>query len=123
MGHGTGFFVAPGLILTCAHVVKEVGGKPIQICWQSHDEFAVAAIERSCPELDIALLSFTPPPHSQLPCVYFYRVVEPGDGLYIFGYPDMDFPSCIVEPKSKLGLEGVPEPVEGRGFYPFFYNV
>src|SRR5215831_13606046 len=28
-GYGTGFFVAPGLILTCAHVVKEAGTHPI----------------------------------------------------------------------------------------------
>lgn len=111
MGHGTGFFVAPGLILTCAHVVKEVDGKPIQICWQSHNEFAVAAIERSFPELDIALLSFTPPPNSQLPCVYFDRAVEPGDGLYIFGYPDIDFPNGCPVTFTCEGLTGDEPPL------------
>jgi len=32
---GTGFFVAPGLILTCAHVVEAAGKQkmPVEISW------------------------------------------------------------------------------------------
>jgi Trypsin-like peptidase domain/NB-ARC domain len=97
LGHGTGFFVAPGLILTCAHVVRESEGRQIQVCWQSQSDFAIAAVERSLPEFDIALLRFTPPPNSQLPCVYLDEAVRPGDELYIFGYPDVGFPNgCPV---------------------------
>ena len=32
-GHGTGFFVAPQLILTCAHVVKSDNSKKIHVFW------------------------------------------------------------------------------------------
>jgi len=36
---GTGFFVAPGLILTCAHVVKKAKSEelPINIHWKDQD--------------------------------------------------------------------------------------
>ena len=41
VGWGTGFFVAPGKILTCAHVVKDAGGQPVKVCWQGQEEFRV----------------------------------------------------------------------------------
>ena len=91
-GHGTGFFVAPGLILTCAHVVKEAGTTPIKVRWQHQHDFAEATIERSLPDSDIALLRCSPPPNTNVPCVLLDTAVEPRDPLYLFGYPDRDFP-------------------------------
>ena len=34
--HGTGFFVAPGMILTCAHVVKDAQPNEVEVYW--HDQ-------------------------------------------------------------------------------------
>src|SRR5947209_176899 len=36
-GHGTGFFVAPGLIVTCVHVVVGVQAKRIEVFWQNQN--------------------------------------------------------------------------------------
>lgn len=40
-GWGTGFFVAPAWILTCAHVVQEAKGEPVQVWWQKKELEAV----------------------------------------------------------------------------------
>jgi S1-C subfamily serine protease len=57
--HGTGFFVAAGLILTCHHVVKNAGDRPIKVRWQNQEDFAVAKVLQSFPDpVDLALLKF-----------------------------------------------------------------
>ena len=57
--HGTGFFVAAGLILTCHHVVKNAGDRPIKVRWQNQEDFAVAKVLQSFPDpVDLALLQF-----------------------------------------------------------------
>ena len=89
-GHGTGFFVAPGLILTCAHVVEEADTTPIKVRWQHQYDFAEAMIERSLPDIEIALLKFSPPPGTNVPCVLLDEAVKSEDPLYIFGYSDQD---------------------------------
>ena len=99
MGWGSGFFVAPGLILTCAHVIKD--GKPdtkVQIRWQKQEMFAETTIANAkVMPPDLALLKFTPPPDADLPCVYLDETLESGNELYFFGYPDQDFPNgCPV---------------------------
>ncbi len=99
MGWGSGFFVAPGLILTCAHVVE--GVKPdtmVQIRWQKQEMFAETTIANAkVMPPDLALLKFTPPPNTNLPCVYLDETLESGNELYFFGYPDQDFPNgCPV---------------------------
>lgn len=95
-GWGTGFFVAPGLILTCAHVVKKANGQPVQMWWQNQ-EWAEAAVEKSLPDPDdLALLRVTLP--GAHPCVYLdEEAVRSREPLYLFGYPDQDFPNgCPV---------------------------
>ena len=87
IGWGTGFFVAPGLILTCHHVVKDAPNSLIKVCWQNQEDFAEAIIERSLSEFDLALLRFSPPV-ADLPCVYLDESVESRDSLYTYGYPD-----------------------------------
>ncbi|MGK7872863.1 MAG: tetratricopeptide repeat protein [Xenococcaceae cyanobacterium] len=89
-GWGTGFFVAPGLILTCHHVVKYAGNNPINVCCQNQEDFAEAIIERSLPDFDLALLRFSPPV-ADLPCVYLDKSFQADDSLYTYGYPD-NFP-------------------------------
>lgn len=88
---GTGFFVAPGFILTCAHVVGDV--QTAQISWQGQPFSAQvqAAHAEIHPTLgfsypDLALLRV-----EQLenhPCVWLDESISLDDPLYSFGYPD-----------------------------------
>jgi Trypsin-like peptidase domain/NB-ARC domain len=95
-GWGTGFFVAPGRILTCAHVIQGADQR-VSIRWQQKDNLPESTIERVIPEVDLALLRFDPPQSLLLPCVYLDASVSPRDALYSFGYPDKDFPNgCPV---------------------------
>lgn len=90
-GWGTGFFVAPGLILTCAHVVKALGSPDrVQVRWQQQLAFAEAEILQQIPDLDLALLKFTSE-KADLPCVFLDEGLRAGQELYFFGYPDEDF--------------------------------
>lgn len=86
-GHGTGFFVAPGLILTCAHVLAGVDAK-ITVCWQGRENFAEAiALEQFPDPFDLALLRYYAP-IPDLPCVSLDdSPLHPGDRLYSYGYP------------------------------------
>ena len=47
---GTGFFVAPRLILTCAHVVKNVE-QLVQVRWQDKETWANAVVEQFINEM------------------------------------------------------------------------
>ena len=92
-GHGTGFFVASGLILTCAHVVKGAGDKLIDVFWQAQNQHCKATIERVLEEayLDLALLRLNAEVQGH-PCVEFDESVpELGDRLFSYGYPQ-DYP-------------------------------
>lgn len=86
---GSGFLVAPGRILTCAHVVKEVklGGK-VQVSGKNETSFPEATLAKSLPDYDLALLYFSPPPTDNLPCVYLSSEFQPYDKFYTFGYSD-----------------------------------
>ncbi|PSB24033.1 tetratricopeptide repeat-containing serine protease family protein [Stenomitos frigidus] len=105
IGWGTGFFVAPGWILTCAHVVQEAKGEPLQVRWQKRELEAV--VERSLPDLyDLALLRVTLPADANPPCVYLDQDIRSRDPLYLFGYPDQDFPNGCPVTFSCEGLTG-----------------
>ncbi|NJP09213.1 MAG: trypsin-like peptidase domain-containing protein, partial [Leptolyngbyaceae cyanobacterium RU_5_1] len=91
---GTGFFVAPGLILTCAHVVEgavgEAGFRPVDVFWRERNQHYIADIEEflADPNIDLALLRLTVdfPDH---PCVYLdASLPQLDDRLYTFGYPE-----------------------------------
>lgn len=86
---GTGFFVAPGLVLTCAHVVEaaQEGNLPIQVSW--HDQTFLAQIQEYLDSKypDLALLKVNLSNH---PCVLLHEGAEPFSKLYSFGYPDLD---------------------------------
>ncbi len=84
---GTGFFVAPGLILTCHHVVRKANGQPVQVQRQQIELEAV--VERSLPDPhDLALLRVSLSANYNPPCVYLDEEVKSRDPLYLFGYPD-----------------------------------
>lgn len=97
---GTGFFVAPGLILTCAHVVKTAREKNLQVeayLWDgtpigtaSTQVFLLEKIVVTSPVKpveylfpDIALLQVE---HKEHPCVYLDTHTRSGDIFYSFGY-------------------------------------
>jgi len=82
---GTGFFVAPGMILTCYHVIRETKPGEIEVNWRdvSYRSWKVDTIE----QLDLALVWVDIAEH---PCVYLDREAQPGDKLYSYGYPDQD---------------------------------
>jgi tetratricopeptide (TPR) repeat protein len=110
-GWGTGFFVAPGLILTCAHVVKAlVAPNRVRVRWQQQLDFAEAELAQRVPELDLALLQFTPR-DIDLPCVYLDEVLRVGQDLYFFGYPDEDFEHGCPVTGSCEGFTGDASPL------------
>ncbi|MEQ9485256.1 trypsin-like peptidase domain-containing protein [Coleofasciculus sp. F4-SAH-05] len=94
-GWGTGFFVAPGLILTCAHVVKKLTAPGrVRVRWQQQVNFAEAELVERVPELDLALLKLLPETTdltAGLPCVCLDEELQAGQEFYFFGYPDQDF--------------------------------
>lgn len=85
---GTGFFVAPGLILTCAHVVEYAESNAIDVFWKANNQTYQAKIKTLLEyPLDVALLQLDGdiPQHS---CVSFdEREPKINQELYIFGYP------------------------------------
>jgi hypothetical protein len=92
-GHGTGFFVAPQLIITCAHVVKSANPEKINVFWPYKNQQYIASIENIPLEkhLDLALLKLNPPDIDH-PCVNFdLSSPELSDDLFIYGYPE-DYP-------------------------------
>ena len=88
MGWGTGFFVAPRLILTCAHVVRDAETQAVKVFWHNQDDFADGVTEGIVPDpFDLALLRLSSQ-IADLPCVYLDTEIQPEDRLYIYGYPD-----------------------------------
>lgn len=85
---GTGFFVAPGLILSCAHVVDQASNA-IDVFWKSQDKHYKAQIESllSDRNLDLALLTFDAEGQKH-PCALLDNALPRlNDDLYVFGYP------------------------------------
>ncbi len=85
---GSGFFVAPGLILTCAHVVEPSwNNKELAIKAYGNGKLYLAQILEFTPTdyPDLALLSINQGNH---PYIYFDDQITPGDKLYTYGYTD-----------------------------------
>jgi hypothetical protein len=89
LSQGTGFFVAPGFILTCAHVVDaaQKQSTAIEVHWGSQIISAHIEEFRDTPYPDLALLRANLPTH---PCVLLRGGAEPFSQLYSYGYPDND---------------------------------
>jgi len=98
--YGTGFFVAPGFVLTCKHVLGEVSN--IENCiikanWNGKEVAAkvVSFLEND----DIALLSIDLVNH---PCVFLDKQeVEIGQILYTYGYPEKKRDGDSASPTSE----------------------
>lgn len=77
----TGFFIAPNLILTCAHAIK--GCSNIKVYWQKN--WSIVEIDRMNSDSDLALLRGVNafPEH---PCVFLGESINNHDELYLHGY-------------------------------------
>lgn len=84
---GTGFFIAPGQVLTCAHVVQAEfsRGASVDVTWQNQHFSARIAAFHPNPHQDLALLSLDTTDH---PCVWLHAAVDIDDSLWCYGYPD-----------------------------------
>ncbi|BCL84662.1 hypothetical protein ccbrp13_71270 [Ktedonobacteria bacterium brp13] len=83
---GTGFFVAPGLILTCSHVVDLAWQTKSTVdVYKNGQKIADAHIVqfREIQYPDVALLQI---PQIDHPCVFLDQEINLGDELYIYGY-------------------------------------
>ena len=93
---GTGFFVAPGLVLTCRHVVKETSTNDIEVFWGGN-RYTPTRVECH-PELDLALLSVDFTNHLY---VLLDADFNPFDECFAYGYPPDNVGSnsalCTVE--------------------------
>lgn len=89
VSQGTGFFVAPGIVLTCAHVVEAAqnGNTPIEVSWNGQTATAQIQEFRDGSYPDLALLQVSKAHH---PCVLLHGGAEPFGELYSYGYPDIE---------------------------------
>lgn len=105
IGHGTGFFVAHGLIVTCAHVLEAALSDSLQVevYWKGQPHPAqITKLQR---DQDLALLQVNLLDH---PCVYLHEEAMPFDALYSYGYPD-DHPNgdpATFSLEGKAGEQG-----------------
>jgi hypothetical protein len=83
--NGTGFFVAPGRVLTCAHVFDGAASGSLAITWKQQKQPARLIQGSSSDYPDLALLEVDIVDH---PCVYLQDDAQPFDRLYTYGYPD-----------------------------------
>jgi S1-C subfamily serine protease len=78
---GTGFFYAPGRIMTNAHVVAGVTRPEVEVGGSS----VVASVVLYDADLDIAVLAL---PETGMPQLAFDTGAEPGDDVAVLGYPE-----------------------------------
>jgi hypothetical protein len=86
---GTGFFVAPTTIVTCAHVIERlIAPDPIQVVDHTGASYPVevAQVERD-DKVDVAILKVTGAAEDRL-CVLLDSEVDPNDQLYTYGYTE-----------------------------------
>lgn len=82
-GWGTGFFVAPGKVLTCAHVVQTQAAKPISL-ERGGKPWGIAQVETLLPApFDLALLHLETSQTDDHPCVRLQVGADPQQPLYI----------------------------------------
>lgn len=96
VGRGTGFFVAPALILTCAHLFDD-GATSTDISWRGQKGTAEIVRKLRTPEIregpDLALLRITWQDGKKLdhPCVMLAEDAVLKDSFYVFGHPGGKF--------------------------------
>lgn len=92
-GSGSGFIVAPNLVVTNAHVVAPARQRPeygVAIVAPSGEGLIPARIIRYSPLSELALLEFRGGP-DMAPLTISTVEPRPGDGVVALGYPDVDY--------------------------------
>src|SRR5277367_2432548 len=91
---GTGFFIAPGYVLTCAHLFED-RARRAQVLWGTRNwEADVHYLEtdKSLDHVDLALLEMVPiDGQVEHPCVLMSDDLSRGDHLFVFGHPQSEF--------------------------------
>lgn len=117
---GSGFFVAPGLVVTCAHVVsvedkdseEVVTSKEVVVRRNGKEWVADVRLSSVNPKIDIALLDIGSQEEAASEYVCWGDVPEPGVNLYSYGFPIFDSAGAEI-PASEI--RGVPVTVEYEG--------
>jgi 5'-deoxynucleotidase YfbR-like HD superfamily hydrolase len=92
-GWGTGFFVSPGKIITCSHVLNNFT-EQIKVQWQGQliaEAVVKLNLRTASNPLDLALLECELSQDKIPPCVWLDQTVASYHDLYIYGYSD-NFP-------------------------------
>lgn len=116
-GHGSGCFVAPGLVLTCAHVVESAraAGSGVELRWAGQPLAATIADYHAKPFPDLALLRVD---HTDHPCVWLDDRIDLGDPLYAYGYtdqePDGDSATLAYEGPTTRGVDALHKLKDGQ---------
>lgn len=112
-GWGTGFFVAPGLILTCAHVVRKAADLKVAVFYPARQQTLLATVQAKVDDgktLDMALVKLSEP-LSDHPCVLLEEEsVAIGQPLYSYGYSESYTNAAPVCPINE-GLTGDTPPL------------
>jgi len=112
-GWGTGFFVAPGLILTCAHVVRKAADLKVTVSYPARQQPLSAIVKAKADDgktLDLALVELSEP-LSEHPCVFLdEEPVAIGQALYSYGYLKSYTNAAPVRPVNE-GLTGDTPPL------------
>ncbi|MBY0564200.1 MAG: serine protease [Hyphomonadaceae bacterium] len=92
-GSGSGFVVAPNLVVTSAHVIapaRQSGDFGVAIVLPAGDGLLQATIVRYSPLTELALLEFRGGP-AVTPLTLSTVEPQAGDGVVALGYPDVDY--------------------------------
>lgn len=100
-GWGTGFFVAPELILTCAHVVRKAADSQVTVSYPAWQQPLSAIVKVKADDgktLDLALVELSEP-LTDHPCVLLdEEPVAIGQALYSYGYLESYANAAPVHP-------------------------
>jgi hypothetical protein len=112
-GWGTGFFVAPGLILTCAHVVRKAADLQVTVFYPARQQSLSAIVKAKADDgktLDLALVELSEPLPDH-PCVLLdEEPVAVDQALYSYGYLESYTNAAPVRPINE-GLTGDTPPL------------
>jgi energy-coupling factor transporter ATP-binding protein EcfA2 len=100
-GWGTGFFVAPGLILTCAHVVRKAADLPVTVFYPARQQPLAAIVKAKADDgktLDLALVELFEPLPDHACVLLDEEPVEIGQALYSYGYLESYTHAAPVRP-------------------------
>lgn len=89
---GTGFFIAPRHVLTCAHVVTKPGHEPpkrVTGQWRDVSLELEVKLNMFLQQQDLALLTIIGELDHPLACLA--EDIEPGDELWAYGHPSGDY--------------------------------